>query len=361
MGFDDLGFLSPVVARKQSLALSVQSPAQQNYEFDPFAHLNQQHPLLLSSPLSHSLPIHSHSHMQSHLHSQPHLVANQANQPNFSFNPSQRRMSHQIMSRPLDQYDIDFLCRPPMSRHPSLPQVSFLQQQHNPISTPQSPIHHQNNTINQQFLQFQWKLLQQRRREGSIVVELLLIHPVLQLFHPNPSQPPHAILKSSPPPKLQIDLTQQPRPTSATVTLQNTVGNAGAGSSSSISPDPESPPHQHHVKHEDSDWTPTTSGMTPATPTSTSVTTPTTAKRMARYKSASAPNLGTVPGSDNRPRDFICATCHNRFLRRQDLNRHEVTHNRTKQFTCPLGCGTNFGRSDALTRHLKMKKCSGAN
>ncbi|KAJ3124677.1 hypothetical protein HK100_011151 [Physocladia obscura] len=64
--------------------------------------------------------------------------------------------------------------------------------------------------------------------------------------------------------------------------------------------------------------------------------------------------------SDNRPRDFVCATCNNKFLRRQDLSRHEVTHAKTKQFSCPLGCGTYFGRSDALTRHLKTRRCSGA-
>ncbi|KAJ3061035.1 hypothetical protein HDU98_003049, partial [Podochytrium sp. JEL0797] len=69
-----------------------------------------------------------------------------------------------------------------------------------------------------------------------------------------------------------------------------------------------------------------------------------------RPKSVSAPTLGTSPTTpDSRPRDFVCATCLGRFLRRQDLSRHEVTHNKVKMFSCPLGCGTSFGRSDALT------------
>ncbi|KAJ3208260.1 hypothetical protein HDU82_002715 [Entophlyctis luteolus] len=64
-------------------------------------------------------------------------------------------------------------------------------------------------------------------------------------------------------------------------------------------------------------------------------------------------------GVVNRPRDFLCNVCGNRFLRKQDLNRHDATHAKTKPFTCPLGCGTCFGRSDALTRHLRSRKCSG--
>ncbi|KAI8843446.1 hypothetical protein BJ741DRAFT_516802, partial [Chytriomyces cf. hyalinus JEL632] len=60
---------------------------------------------------------------------------------------------------------------------------------------------------------------------------------------------------------------------------------------------------------------------------------------------------------DKRPRDFFCEVCRNRFLRRQDLARHSVTHSKTKAHVCPLGCGTSFGRSDALTRHLKTKRC----
>ncbi|KAI8609313.1 hypothetical protein BC830DRAFT_1054882, partial [Chytriomyces sp. MP71] len=50
-------------------------------------------------------------------------------------------------------------------------------------------------------------------------------------------------------------------------------------------------------------------------------------------------------------RDYRCDLCKNRFLRRQDLSRHLVTHSKSKTHNCPLGCGTSFGRSDALTRH----------
>ncbi|KAJ3229279.1 hypothetical protein HDU81_005513 [Chytriomyces hyalinus] len=56
-------------------------------------------------------------------------------------------------------------------------------------------------------------------------------------------------------------------------------------------------------------------------------------------------------GSGGRPRDYQCSVCRKWFLRRQDLRRHEVTHSKVKAFQCPLGCGTTFGRSDALSRH----------
>ncbi|KAI9352929.1 hypothetical protein BDR26DRAFT_794774, partial [Obelidium mucronatum] len=49
-------------------------------------------------------------------------------------------------------------------------------------------------------------------------------------------------------------------------------------------------------------------------------------------------------------RDYQCSVCRKWFLRRQDLRRHEVTHSKVKAFACPLGCGTTFGRSDALSR-----------
>ncbi|KAJ3393039.1 hypothetical protein HDU84_002979 [Entophlyctis sp. JEL0112] len=51
----------------------------------------------------------------------------------------------------------------------------------------------------------------------------------------------------------------------------------------------------------------------------------------------------------NRTRDYQCNVCLKWFLRRQDLRRHEVTHSKVKAFQCPLGCGTTFGRSDALS------------
>ncbi|KAJ3235266.1 hypothetical protein HDU78_005287 [Chytriomyces hyalinus] len=60
---------------------------------------------------------------------------------------------------------------------------------------------------------------------------------------------------------------------------------------------------------------------------------------------------------DTRPRDHVCSMCGNKFLRRQDLMRHEVTHSTVKQFTCLYGCGASFGRSDALGRHMKNGKC----
>ncbi|KAJ3232431.1 hypothetical protein HDU81_002983 [Chytriomyces hyalinus] len=64
--------------------------------------------------------------------------------------------------------------------------------------------------------------------------------------------------------------------------------------------------------------------------------------------------------TDTRPREHECSVCHNRFLRRQDLSRHLVTHSKTKSFPCLYGCGSSFGRSDALARHMKTGKCSKA-
>ncbi|KAJ3123314.1 hypothetical protein HK100_011649 [Physocladia obscura] len=66
-------------------------------------------------------------------------------------------------------------------------------------------------------------------------------------------------------------------------------------------------------------------------------------------------------GGDTRARDFECVTCNNKFLRRQDLYRHEATHTRRRDFVCPYKCGSSFARSDALTRHVKgSKTCVGA-
>ncbi|KAI8608629.1 hypothetical protein BC830DRAFT_1154531 [Chytriomyces sp. MP71] len=62
-------------------------------------------------------------------------------------------------------------------------------------------------------------------------------------------------------------------------------------------------------------------------------------------------------GGGGRSRDYQCGECMKWFLRRQDLRRHEVTHSKVKAFACPHGCGTTFGRSDALSRHLKARRC----
>ncbi|ORY38693.1 hypothetical protein BCR33DRAFT_720684 [Rhizoclosmatium globosum] len=67
---------------------------------------------------------------------------------------------------------------------------------------------------------------------------------------------------------------------------------------------------------------------------------------------------GPSTSIDPRPRDHVCSVCQNRFLRRQDLYRHEVTHSKAKEYICPKGCGSSFGRSDALARHLKTSKCA---
>ncbi|TPX74434.1 hypothetical protein CcCBS67573_g04296 [Chytriomyces confervae] len=55
---------------------------------------------------------------------------------------------------------------------------------------------------------------------------------------------------------------------------------------------------------------------------------------------------------------FECKVCQKQCIRKQDLIRHEVTHSKAKQFVCPTNCGSAFGRSDALGRHLKT--CRGS-
>ncbi|TPX72606.1 hypothetical protein CcCBS67573_g05709 [Chytriomyces confervae] len=61
---------------------------------------------------------------------------------------------------------------------------------------------------------------------------------------------------------------------------------------------------------------------------------------------------------DTRARNYRCSMCSNTFLRRQDLTRHEVTHTRVKEHIClVVGCGARFGRSDALARHVKGRRC----
>ncbi|KAJ3384889.1 hypothetical protein HDU84_002594 [Entophlyctis sp. JEL0112] len=67
----------------------------------------------------------------------------------------------------------------------------------------------------------------------------------------------------------------------------------------------------------------------------------------------------TTPSADSRVRAHECSICFNRFLRRQDLSRHEATHSRTRIYVCPRKCGSSFARSDALTRHvLRSKTCT---
>ncbi|KAI8837901.1 hypothetical protein BJ741DRAFT_602256 [Chytriomyces cf. hyalinus JEL632] len=95
-----------------------------------------------------------------------------------------------------------------------------------------------------------------------------------------------------------------------------------------------------------------------------SISTPTTTalapskQRRPRHSPYSAPSSSSSSSTDTRPREHECTVCHNRFLRRQDLSRHLVTHSKTKNFTCQFDCGSSFGRSDALARHMKTGKCS---
>ncbi|KAI9331368.1 hypothetical protein BDR26DRAFT_870411 [Obelidium mucronatum] len=72
-----------------------------------------------------------------------------------------------------------------------------------------------------------------------------------------------------------------------------------------------------------------------------------------------SPPSSASSSNDDRLRKYECATCHKRFLRNQDLYRHEATHSKVKTFACQFGCGSAFTRSDALTRHMKGKRCMG--
>ncbi|TPX74429.1 hypothetical protein CcCBS67573_g04300 [Chytriomyces confervae] len=67
----------------------------------------------------------------------------------------------------------------------------------------------------------------------------------------------------------------------------------------------------------------------------------------------------TTKSQSSRSRNFECSTCGKRCFRKQDLERHQVTHGNLKTFECRLGCGACFARSDALTRHMKTRKCVG--
>ncbi|KAJ3229382.1 Zinc finger protein plag1 [Chytriomyces hyalinus] len=97
-------------------------------------------------------------------------------------------------------------------------------------------------------------------------------------------------------------------------------------------------------------------------PISTTTTPPTTTaappKQRARPRHSPYSASSSSTTTDTRPREHECTVCHNRFLRRQDLSRHLVTHSKTKNFACQFDCGSSFGRSDALARHMKTGKCS---
>ena len=52
-------------------------------------------------------------------------------------------------------------------------------------------------------------------------------------------------------------------------------------------------------------------------------------------------------------RKFVCTVCNHKFVRPNDLKRHAVIHQETKEFLCK--CGAAFGRQDALRRHRIRK------
>ncbi|KAI9203291.1 uncharacterized protein BJ171DRAFT_510282 [Polychytrium aggregatum] len=54
------------------------------------------------------------------------------------------------------------------------------------------------------------------------------------------------------------------------------------------------------------------------------------------------------------PRPYECPTCHIRFQRRHDLNRHCNIHSKERPFFCSR-CQRRFVRRDALRRHQRMK------
>ncbi|TPX74420.1 hypothetical protein CcCBS67573_g04299 [Chytriomyces confervae] len=68
--------------------------------------------------------------------------------------------------------------------------------------------------------------------------------------------------------------------------------------------------------------------------------------------------LGSIPNAPLRQREFRCTHCPATFWRKQDAQRHEVTHGSARAFACPNLCGKKFARRDALGRHLKSSKCN---
>ncbi|KAJ3212675.1 hypothetical protein HDU82_007753 [Entophlyctis luteolus] len=79
----------------------------------------------------------------------------------------------------------------------------------------------------------------------------------------------------------------------------------------------------------------------------------------AAEANTTSPDMKTaaLPVPMSRPRNHACSECGNRFLRRQDLQRHATTHSAARVFVCPFGCTASFGRSDGLTRHMRRGTC----
>ncbi|KAJ3090368.1 hypothetical protein HK100_007471, partial [Physocladia obscura] len=86
-------------------------------------------------------------------------------------------------------------------------------------------------------------------------------------------------------------------------------------------------------------------------------TTKTQIHSISSLQTSDSSSKGTTTHGDTRTRQYECATCHNRFLRRQDLFRHESTHSNARNFLCGFGCGAAFGRSDGATRHMRKRSC----
>ncbi|KAI9331370.1 hypothetical protein BDR26DRAFT_680351 [Obelidium mucronatum] len=88
---------------------------------------------------------------------------------------------------------------------------------------------------------------------------------------------------------------------------------------------------------------------------------PTQRKRIQKRAAASVcknSRKSPEPSTGDRSRNFSCSVCGNSFLRKQDMQRHEATHSKVKQFVCPVkGCGFAFVRRDALSRHIKSRRC----
>ncbi|KAJ7117344.1 hypothetical protein C8R43DRAFT_1077710 [Mycena crocata] len=58
-------------------------------------------------------------------------------------------------------------------------------------------------------------------------------------------------------------------------------------------------------------------------------------------------------GSHLAQRLFKCDRCPSRFMRKNELKRHEQSHDTSRPFVCHLCSNGKFGRKDLLTRHLK--------
>ncbi|KAJ3068644.1 hypothetical protein HDU99_003143 [Rhizoclosmatium hyalinum] len=98
---------------------------------------------------------------------------------------------------------------------------------------------------------------------------------------------------------------------------------------------------------------PILSSVTPIAPTSATTTKSTTTPETPKPSPSRTPRKS----KDARPRNHECTICGQKFLRYQDVYRHQATHNAARSHVCPFGCGSKFGRSDALTRHMKGKRC----